>query len=277
MKRRSALKYLSTFATAVASLGIYTFRIEPKWVEFTNVDMKIPNIPSALRNKKLVQLSDIHIGPRFDWSYMKKAFKKVEEINPDFVVYTGDYVSYKNIDQLEELAIAAKYFPKGSKATLASLGNHDYGINWAQPKVAENITGILNDNGISVLANESKTVEGLTITGLEDYWGIRWNSDIAKTVLKRDAPQVVLCHNPDVCDLNIWGDFSGFILSGHTHGGQVKPPFLNAPQLPVKNKEYNQGYKKLDAKRSLYINRAIGCLWSVRFNVRPEVTVFTLK
>ncbi|MGB2759626.1 MAG: phosphoesterase, partial [Maribacter stanieri] len=58
--------------------------------------------------------------------------------------------------------------------------------------------------------------------------------------------------------------------------GQVKPPFLPAPLLPVKNKNYDAGIKDLKDGRTLYINRALGCLRQVRFNVRPEITVFEL-
>ena len=87
---------------------------------------------------------------------------------------------------------------------------------------------------------------------------------------------IVLCHNPDVCDLNIWNDYKGWVLAGHTHGGQCKPPFLNPPILPVKNKKYSSGEIDLEDGRTLYINRAIGHLFQVRFNVRPEITIFEL-
>ena len=84
------------------------------------------------------------------------------------------------------------------------------------------------------------------------------------------------CHNPDVCDLDIWNGFDSWILSGHTHGGQCKAPFLPPPLLPVKNKKYASGEIDLEDGRTLYINRAIGHLWQVRFNVRPEITIFEL-
>ena len=90
-------------------------------------------------------------------------------------------------------------------------------------------------------------------------------------------PNLVLCHNPDVCDLDIWNGYQGWILSGHTHGGQCKPPFLKPPILPVKNKKYTSGEIDLQDGRTLYINRALGHLWQVRFNVRPEVTIFELE
>ena len=74
----------------------------------------------------------------------------------------------------------------------------------------------------------------------------------------------------------MWGDYSGWILSGHTHRGQCKPPFLTPPMLP-RNKIYTAGEIDLKDGRRLYINRALGHLWPVRFNVRPEITIFELR
>jgi uncharacterized protein len=71
--------------------------------------------------------------------------------------------------------------------------------------------------------------------------------------------------------------YEGWILSGHTHGGQCKPPFLPPPLLPVRNRRYTAGEFPLTGGRRLYISRGVGHLLPVRFNVRPEVTVFELR
>jgi hypothetical protein len=77
---------------------------------------------------------------------------------------------------------------------------------------------------------------------------------------------------------NYWIDRNWFVgWAGHTHGGQCKPPFLPPPMLPVKNKRYTAGKFELANDRTLYINRALGHLWQVRFNVRPEITFFELE
>jgi hypothetical protein len=86
----------------------------------------------------------------------------------------------------------------------------------------------------------------------------------------------MLCHNPDVVDQPVWNGYQGWILAGHTHGGQVRPPFLPPPVLPVENKLYTSGAFDLGDGRFLYINRGLGSTMSVRFNARPEVTIFTL-
>ncbi|MFN0032298.1 MAG: phosphoesterase, partial [Flavobacteriales bacterium] len=85
---------------------------------------------------------------------------------------------------------------------------------------------------------------------------------------------LVLCHNPDVCDLDVWHGYNSWILAGHTHGGQVKPPFLDPFILPVKNKRYTSGEFAFEDGRTLYINRALGHLHQIRFNARREITLF---
>jgi len=88
---------------------------------------------------------------------------------------------------------------------------------------------------------------------------------------------ISLWHNPYLCDLDIWDDYEGWILSGHTHCGQVRVRLLEPPILPVKNKRYSAGKIQLSGNRNLYINRALGHLHQIRFNVRPEITIFKLK
>ena len=166
---------------------------------------------------------------------------------------------------------------KGKIATLGILGNHDYGINWAEADVADQIASKLSDNGVDVLRNEATAISGLHFIGFDDYWGLNFNPQKAMQHFDPTKATIVLCHNPDVCDEDVWGQYNSWILSGHTHGGQVKPPFLPPFILPVKNRKYSAGQFSLSNDRTLYINRALGHLWQVRLNVRPEITLFELQ
>ena len=96
-------------------------------------------------------------------------------------------------------------------------------------------------------------------------------------VLRSKTRVLTATNVKNVCDLPVWNDYQGWILSGHTHGGQCKPPFLPPPMLPVKNKLYSAGKIELSLNRTLYINRALGHLWQIRFNARPEITIFELE
>jgi predicted MPP superfamily phosphohydrolase len=278
MKRRKFIKKTIFGTLGIGFLGgIYSWKIEPYWLEFVHKKMPIKNLPENLIGKTLIQISDIHVGNRFDYQYIIDSFKKAQKLNPDFVVYTGDFVSYDSEEQFAQLKEVFKHVVSGKLGTAGVLGNHDYGHNWVEQNVANTITSIVENAGVKILSNAEFNFNGLTIIGLDDFWGLNFNP---KKIMVKHNPtnaNLVLCHNPDVCDFDVWNNYKGWILSGHTHGGQVKPPFLNPPILPVKNKKYSAGEIDLKDGRTLYINRALGCVHPVRFNVRPEITVFNLE
>ena len=274
MKRR---KFLQRLLGVGLLGGLYTWQVEPFWLEFVHQKMPVKNLPEALVGKTLMQISDIHVGKRFDYKYLIASFEKAKTFQPDFVVYTGDYITlYKEQVQFDRLDEVLKNAVKGKIATIGILGNHDYGKNWAQQSVADSISNRLIDNGITLLKNEQTEVAGLNFIGFDDYWGLNFFPEKVMQHYDASKANILLCHNPDVCDMDVWNGYSGWILSGHTHGGQCKPPFLPPPLLPVKNRKYSAGKFELSNNRTLYINRALGHMIQVRFNVRPEITVFEL-
>ena len=276
MNRRQFTKGLLGLTGAGLLTGLYTWQVEPFWLEFVQKKMHIKNLPEHLVGRTLMQISDMHVGNRFDPAFLIDSFQKAQRFNPDFVVYTGDYVSYENQQQVKQLENVLKSVVKGKMGTVGILGNHDYGKDWAEDKVANSITNVLTQAGIEVLRNEQKEINGLTFIGLDDYWATNFQPEKVMADYIATKANVLLCHNPDVCDADIWNGYTGWILAGHTHGGQCKPPFLPPPLLPVKNKKYTAGEIDLEDGRTLYINRALGHLWQVRFNVRPEITLFEL-
>tara|TARA_B110000093_G_C12965889_1_gene409618 strand:+ start:926 stop:1822 length:897 start_codon:yes stop_codon:yes gene_type:complete len=278
MNRRRFIKRSFWGAVGIGFLtGLYTWQIEPFWLEFVKKKMPVSNLPNHLVGKTLMQISDVHVGNRFDYNYIIDSFKKAQKFNPDFVVYTGDYVSYENEQQFIQLSEVLKHAVVGNIGTVGVLGNHDYGKGWAEQDVADKISSQLRKAGIQLLKNSQVEIEGLNIIGFDDYWAINFAPEQVMTNYDKSKASILLCHNPDVCDLDVWNGYKGWILSGHTHGGQCKPPFLKPPMLPVKNKRYSQGEIDLEDGRTLYINRALGHLWQVRFNVRPEITIFELE
>lgn len=278
MERRKFLKKMGYGTLGVGLVaGLYTWQVEPFWMEFVYKKMPVKNLPDHLIGKTVMQISDVHVGNRFDYQYLIESFQKAQLLRPDFVAYTGDYVSYENEEQFTQLKEVMKHAVTGKIGTVGILGNHDYGENWKEQEVADTITGILETSGVTVLGNQEKDLEGLNFIGLDDYWGLNFNPRKILDAHEASKANIVLCHNPDVCDLDVWNQYQGWILSGHTHGGQCKAPFLPPPMLPVKNKRYSSGEIDLHDGRTLYINRAIGHLWQVRFNVRPEITIFTLE
>ena len=273
MKRR---KFLLTLGGGVAGTLLYTWRLEPTWVEFVRRDLPIANLPAALRGKTLVQLSDIHIGSQVADDHVTDVFAQVAALQPDIVVHTGDLITYAGPKTLDQARTLLGTFPRGKLGTFATLGNHDYGKRWSEPAVARQVAGLLGNAGCTVLRNQQAEVAGLKIIGLDDLWGRQFRPQLVLPQLAPGAPALVLSHNPDTCDRPGWSGYRGWILSGHTHGGQCKPPFLPPPLLPVRNRRYTAGAFDLGDGRNLYINRGVGHLLRVRFNVRPEVTVFPL-
>lgn len=285
---------------SAAAAGVYAWQIEPFWVELVRRRMPLPNLPEPLVGRTLLQLSDLHVGPRVDSGYLIETLQEAGRLTPDVVVFTGDFISYRSPAQFDELARVMAHAPRGRLASVAALGNHDFGVAWRQTEVAERVTAVLRSAGVTVLRNDVTTVEGLQVAGLGDYWtpdfgparpvrtllsapphppGAAELRDAANTLERLDLakPTIVLCHNPDVVDEPIWGRLQGWVLAGHTHGGQCKPPFLPPPLLPVRNRRYTAGAFAVAAGRTLYVNRGLGHLIQVRFNVRPELTLFTLE
>jgi len=267
-------RFLTIMAAAPVLAALYTWRMEPTWVEYVRRQLPIRELPESLKGKLLVHLSDIHVGARVDAEYLAGVFVAVTALQPDIVAYTGDFVTYEGPATLAQLRRMAPQLPRGKLGTVAVLGNHDYGRGWKQTAVADEVARTLSGIGCVVLRNQMIQVAGLKIGGVEDLWSDRLQLDPLAGALK--SPALMLCHNPDACDLPGWDGYQGWILSGHTHGGQCRPPFLPAPFVPISNRRYTAGAVELGNGRSLYISRGLGHLLRVRFNVRPEVTVFQL-
>jgi predicted MPP superfamily phosphohydrolase len=280
MNRRTFLK-----RTAAAAVGgsagtlAYAMLLEPHWLQIVHRDLPIAGLPLAVEGRTLAQITDVHVGPKVSDDYLKHSFDRVARLAPDIVVFTGDFISYvaeRGEAQFKQLAGVLAHFPRGRVATLGVLGNHDYGQRWREPEVAQRVVQVAEQAGIRILRNDTAAVEGLDIVGVDDLWAGR--ADPRAALAKRTGgASLALCHNPDAMDKLDWGDYRGWVLAGHTHGGQCKAPFLPPPLLPVENKRYVAGAVDAGGGRTLYISRGVGHLLQARFNVRPEVALFTLR
>lgn len=274
--RRRFLKLSVAGVGAGIVTGLYAWRVEPHWLEIVERRLPISSLPADMVGRLIVQLSDMHIGPSVDDAYLIRSFRRVSELSPDFVVYTGDFTTHETgiFDHARRMFA---HLPIGRQGTFGILGNHDYGLGWSQPQVALRLATIAKEVGVRILRNEVAEAGGLHIVGLDDLWAGRFDLAAGLKDLPAGAAALVLSHNPDTVDLPGWTPYSGWILAGHTHGGQCKPPFLPPPLLPVRNRRYTAGEFELSGGRRLYISRGIGHLLTARFNVRPEITVFRLE
>lgn len=274
--RRSFLKAVLASAAAGLGVGLYAWQVEPHWLEIVDRPLPIRGLPPVLIGRRLVHLSDLHVGPRVSDTYILETFRRVAALRPEIVVYTGDFISY----EMRGLTHAERIYrdvPRGRLGTIGVLGNHDYGRRWSHPEIAARLATQLQASGVQILRNEIVNVAGLQIVGLDDAWAGQFDPHRAFATLDPSRPALALSHNPDTVDFFGWNAYKGWILSGHTHGGQCKPPFLPPPLVPVENRRYTAGEFALSGDRRMYISRGVGHLQQVRFNVRPEVTLFELQ
>jgi predicted MPP superfamily phosphohydrolase len=275
-RRQFLIRSAGALAATGAGAGLYTWRIEPHRLEIVTRSLPLQFLPASLEGRTLALLTDLHVGPRVDDEYLIEVFGHVTALQPDYVVFVGDFISYESPATADQLARVLDHVPHGRVASIATLGNHDYGPGWEDRKIADKVTTVCRNSGLQVLRNEIVTLHQLQVVGLDDLWAQQF--DPSKALAKFDArhASIALSHNPDTADRAGWGSFNSWILAGHTHGGQCKPPFLPPPLLPVRNRRYNSGEFSLAGGRQMYISRGVGHLTRVRFNVRPEVTMFRL-
>jgi len=271
-----------------SALGpIYVTQIEPRWVEVTQVDIHLPELAGPLDGFTIAQLSDLHLGPYVSAQDVRRSVQIANELDADLVALTGDFV-YRSADYsvacAQELAsLEAKY------GIYAVLGNHDM---WTDPRqVTENLIGA----GITVLRNDRQVLDvgsaRLWLLGIKDtgYTGGPWDEfrvewqetcDALATLLvdiPANEPRLLLVHNPDFTEMLPEGRID-LAVCGHTHGGQVRLPFIGAPIVPsCFGQKYTSGLVQ-GPSTLVYINRGIGVIAPpVRFNCRPEVTLLRLR
>jgi predicted MPP superfamily phosphohydrolase len=276
--RRRFLKRAATLAaTALLPTGAYAWRIEPHWVHVVRRDLPISRLPAALAGRTLAHVSDLHIGPVVDPGYIKGALDQVSRLAPDILAVTGDFMTCLHGEEVTRTLHTLTHLKPGRLATLAVLGNHDYGMSYRDTATADRLAHGLADLGFTVLRNSRADVAGLTVAGVDDLWSPRFAPKEVLPGLDPESANLVLCHNPDAADLPVWAGYCGWILCGHTHGGQCSAPLFGPPVLPVQNRRYTQGEIDLYDGRRLYINPGLGYVRRVRFNVPPEITLFTLR
>ncbi|HYW50857.1 MAG TPA: metallophosphoesterase [Gemmatimonadaceae bacterium] len=277
MNRRTFLGLAGTAGAGVAAFGGYAHWIEPFWLDVTRRVMPIPRLPQSLEGSTLLHVSDLHIGPLVDDRYLERVWRTGTALQPDLVAYTGDWVTWRGTAQLQQLESHLVAAPRGRIATWSVLGNHDYGERWRELRVASSVAERVTQSGIRLLRNESLDLDGMLVAGIDDLWSRLARPQKALASWRAGTPALVLNHNPDCLDDRAaWRGYDGWVLSGHTHGGQCRSPFLDPPLLPVRNRRYTSGEIAVGDGRRVYISRGVGYTLQVRVNVRPEITLFTL-
>ena len=220
---------------------------------------------------RIVQISDLHLSD-FN-SYFEEVTKQVADLKPDLILLTGDYLE----EQRNIRGVLS--FMKNLKAThgiYAVQGNWEY---WSRLE-GENLRRHFAGVGVKLLINERADLEindhALSIFGL-DYPS---STDHLEQLQKEVDPQrfnLLLSHVPAFAHEQLNKDIN-LILSGHTHGGQVRLPYLPPFYLPRYAGRFVAGFYQVSQHRiPLYVSRGVGTsVLPVRFFCRPEIGLFEL-
>jgi predicted MPP superfamily phosphohydrolase len=288
VSRRRLLMDAAVSAGFVAGVALAAdaYAIEPFSIQLRTYRVPIADLPASLRGLRLVQVSDTHVGSRVPAQFVQRVCERVAAMKPDVVLLTGDYVHSGELHVAASLASMRSLYDL-RVPTVAVLGNHDwYGGDLALRKefAQYNIPLIDNDrlfldaNTRTLLAN--RTGESLCIAGVGDYLEDRIDPVRALRDCPPDTPRLLLSHNPDVAEDPILLASRlrvDLMISGHTHGGQVRLPLLGTPIVPSRfGSRYAGGFVKGPAF-PVIISRGIGMsLLPVRWNVAPEIVEIEL-
>ena len=275
------LKIMGLEAILFAIGGNYYMRdYEPSQVEVSQVSLTLPRLARSFSGFRVVQISDLHYGGWMNAERLTGILRMVLDQSPDLVTITGDFVMGDGrskgtvLGKLDELADVLKTLP-ASVLTLGSLGNHDYWLDRAS------VLNTLNKAGIKSLNNTVHTFERgsdqLHFAGVDDVMEQHAYLSWVLAQLPDEGCAVLLAHEPDFADVSARTGRFDLQLSGHSHGGQVVLPFIGPPILPDLGQKYPSGlYQVMDMYQ--YTNRGVGMTMPyIRFNCRPEITVFTLE
>jgi predicted MPP superfamily phosphohydrolase len=273
LDRRQFLKRTLWGGAATALLGTYPLFIERYIVEVNRYVIPVLHLPHEFDGLRIIQLTDLHYGPLMPLHVLATVIQKTNELEKDIVVCTGDYVrgaaAARKIETI--WTVMANLHALGGVYTV--LGNHDHWASTEESLHWLNKSGHINLRHKAIpLSRNGKT---LWLGGAGDLWEDHVNLDQVLKDVPDDACRIVLAHNPDTADTN-YTTRVDLMISGHTHGGQVKMPFIGTPFLPVRNKAYASGFVR-SCKTDVFISRGIG--WAalpVRVNCFPEIAVLNI-
>lgn len=274
LTRRKFLSGLvATPLVAVSATAAYARLIEPYAYWISETDIFIRELPERFEGFRITQLTDIHHSRILGLSEVRRVVSLAQQTKPDMFVLTGDYTTtYRRYIEPCAEVLSSLSAPEG---VWAVLGNHDH---YTDPELT---TRALERHHIAVLNNAHTTLrrgpDALQLSGIDDW---SWNAtDWTRAFegLQPKSPTILLSHQPTVLDLEQTSQVA-LVLSGHTHGGQVRIPWLGAPaRFATQDLKYARGlFRRGDTQ--LYVSSGTGVIGlPVRFGVRPEIAVLCLR
>lgn len=276
---RWVLSFCMTLVLIAIGIYIYARYIEPELLTVKQQVLTTQSIQLSQEPLKVVQFSDVHLGLGFTSSHLNRVVERINKLEPDLIIFTGDLIEdNKEFTEVEETAaILGKL--KATYGKFAVYGNHDHGGNgtkrYAKILAAADFQLLVNENQLITLKNGQR----INLIGIDDKLLGKVNIEKAMEETRKSDYNIFISHAPDVAD-EVTGYPIDLQLSGHSHGGQVRIPFIGAPFTPPYANKYIKGrYTFEDNKRMiLYVNSGIGTSqMRYRFGNIPEITCFLIK
>jgi uncharacterized protein len=267
VSRRVVLRSLAGASLAVAGAGAYGFGVGRLRFEVTHTTLPLPALPAPLGGLRIGLISDIHCGEFMPAAHIAEAAELLVRERPDLILVGGDHVTWRNQRTLPVCAdgLSVLSAPLG---VFSVAGNHDPDAGLEKALGARGRIHVLLDEHVRIrVRNETIALGGLR------YWSQR-TADVRRIFRGASGLRVLLAHDPrrltQAAEAGV-----PLVLSGHTHGGQVKLPLIGAPaawRFPVVAGLGRRG------ATTLYVTRGLGTVVvPVRFNCPPEISILTLQ
>lgn len=243
---------------------------EANSLSLEKINVTLKRLPKKLDGFRLIHLSDIHHSPFTSLEHITRCVKICNRLKPDMFVLTGDYVSHEP----EYIAPASEILGelRAEFGTYACLGNHDH---WTD---AEMVTDALRDAGITVLINEGVRAKlrgdaSVWIAGVDDHMVGKTDLEAALRGSYEDEMKLLLAHNPIIFRQAVRNEVD-LVLSGHTHGGQVK---MRERRGILARRKLTSGLHERK-NTQIYITRGIGTVvLPIRYQCPPEISLIELR
>ena len=244
---------------------------EPFMIAVERQEIYLRKLPQALDGFRIVHLSDLHYGPLVDPRHLQRAIEIANELRPDMIALTGDYISQERAFAAPCAEIVGRL--KAAHGVYAVLGNHDH---WTD---AQLIADLFQAEGIRMLINEGVRIdargEAFWLAGVDDTMVGLEDLSLSLAGARDDEFQLLLAHNPTILRRAARAQVD-LVLSGHTHGGQVTlRPEKNRSGKPRRRMLRGLGRR---ANTQIYVTRGLGTVvLPIRYGCPPEVTLLELR
>jgi predicted MPP superfamily phosphohydrolase len=273
MNRRTFFKTTAGVLTAGATAGTCYGFAEAGGFEVTRPMVAVPNLPSAFDGLRIAFLTDLHHGPYTGLPFITSVVRATHALNPDLILLGGDYCLREGkyirpcLEELKSLSAPLGVF--------AGMGNHDYAHGPDETRRELRRAGVeeLSNGGVWL----RRGTDRVRLAGVDDLWWGKPDASVAIGEATSDSAVLLLSHNPDYCE-TLRDPRVGLVLSGHTHGGQVRVPGMRNPFIPSRyGHKYSHGLVDAPTCR-VYVSRGLGATGlPVRYNCPPELTLITLS